>query len=326
MKNDLNSSLAPAGHSYASGFSARSFSRTCAINQLWSGLDQILFAHKLAELDVSQISEKLKNIQATLKGAGVLANITGGTGAERELGKRFGSFGPPRPRNPVSQEMMSFLDISEFKPNKNTSAAVFTSPSLQIGFASISLNASLYGSPLQAAELVLAHQLSTGALWEDIRMKGGAYGASAQPDHLEGPFSFSTYRDPTPLRSLDAFASIIRKGSQDNDNADSGCQNDSLEKAIIGTYSRETRPRTPAEKGIADFLRFLCGIEDSHRERHLKGIIDTSAEQLDAAQRRLAEECDVSKAGNIRPVVIAGKAEAEKAAAHLGVEVQTLPV
>ena len=336
MKNDLDSSLAPTGHSYASGFSARHFSRTCAVHELWSGLDQILFAHKLAKLDVSVISEKLKSLQAALAKGGILANLTGGAGLEREIGKRFGSFGPPRSRNPASQDRENFFALSEFKSDTHKSGDVFASPSLQVGFASISLKASLYGSPLQAAELVLAHQLSTGALWEDIRMKGGAYGAFAQPDHLEGPFSFSTYRDPNPLRSLDAFASIIREGSQrkdGNNSEDNDCNDNSLEKAIIGTYARETRPRTPVEKGVGDFLRFLCGIEDEHRRQRLRGIIDVTEEQLDEAKVRLANEIGAlsepqvkSSAGNINPVIITGKAEAEKAAAHLGVEVRTLPV
>jgi hypothetical protein len=75
------------------------------------------------------------------------------------------------------------------------------------------------------------------------------------------------------------------------------------------------------EKGVADFLRFLSGIEDEHRARRLKGIINVGEEQLNAAQMRLAKE-----EGHTYPVIIAGKPEAEKAAAQLGVEVQTLPV
>jgi len=327
MKNDLDSSLAPSGHIYASGFSTRRFSRTCAVNELWSGLDQILFAHKLAKLDVSEISAKLKNIQAALTKGGVLINLTRGVsgapdGAEKEIGQRFGSFGPPRPRNPAAQDRDNFFALSEIKSDKKTSGEIFASPSLQIGFAAMSLKASPYGSPLQAAELVLSHQLSTGALWEDIRMKGGAYGAFAQPDHLEGPFSFATYRDPNPLRSLDAFASIIREASRQKG---SGCKN-SLEKTVIGTYARETRPRTPMEKGVADFLRFLSGIEDEHRFRRLKGIINVSEEQLEAAQMCLAEQISSAEENRTNPVIIAGKTEAEKAAAHSRGKVQILPV
>ena len=314
MKNDLDSSLAPSGHAYASGFSSRRFSRACAVNELWSGLDQILFAHKLIDLDVSGISAKLKNIQNMFAKAGVLINITGSADTEREIGKRFGAFGPPRPRNPASQDRENFFALSELKTGE-----VFASPSVQVGFASISLKASPYGSPLQAAELVLSHQVSTGALWEEIRMKGGAYGAFVTPDHLEGPFSFATYRDPNPLRSLDAFTSVIRDASQGKDN--------NLEKAVIGTYARETRPRTPMEKGLADFLRFLSGIEDAYRSRRLKDIVAVSEEQMDAARSRLANEIRATNGVvHANPVIIAGKIDAEKAAAHLGVKVQTLPV
>ena len=162
----------------------------------------------------------------------------------------------------------------------------------------------------------MSHQLSTGTLWEEIRMKGGAYGAFSHPDHLEGPFSFSSYRDPNPLRTLETFSSIIREPLRFE-----AMDKKVLDKAVIGTYSRETRPRSPAEKGLADFFRFLYGIEDRHRSRRLKDIIAVSEDQIDAAYRRLASET-----GHIWPVIIAGKTEAEKAAIKLGVEVRNLPV
>jgi len=313
MKNDLDSGLAPSGHIFASGFSSRLFSRSRLIDELWCGLDQILFVHKLSNLDVSEISAKLKAIQAALAGAGVLINLTAGKPelAGGEIGRLFGSFGPPKPRSPESENRENFSSFSEIK-SIGDKAIVFASPSLQVGFAAMSLKASTFGSPHQAAELVFSHQLSTGALWEDIRMKGGAYGAFARVDHLEGLFSFSTYRDPNPLRSLDAFNSIIKT---QND----GCRQNA-DKAVIGTYARETHPHTPAEKGLADFLRFLSGIEDSHRSERLKGIIALSEDEIDAVPKRLATE-----AGFAHPVIIAGKADAERAASRLGVEIRNLP-
>jgi Zn-dependent M16 (insulinase) family peptidase len=336
MKNDLDSNLAPAGHLFAKGFSSRIFSRSLIVDEIWSGLDQILFAHKLAELDVSEISEKLKTIQASLAGAGLLVNITGNTKgeAERETGKRFGSFGPPLPRKSATQDPENFYALSELRhaPGESSiKAQVFSSPSLQVGFAAMSLRAVPYGSPLEAAELVLSHQLSTGALWEEIRMKGGAYGAFAGCDHLEGIFSFSSYRDPNPLRSLEAFNSIINNTSRDSE--DESARKDSVDKAVIGVYAHETHPLTPAEKGQVDFRRFLNGIENSHRSRRRKDIIAVTVEQVDAAMKRLANEIcaanEVSatnETGNTYPVIIAGKADAEKAAAHLGVKVWNLPV
>jgi Zn-dependent M16 (insulinase) family peptidase len=315
MKNDLGSSLAPSGHYYAYVCSGRLFSRTRAVDELWNGLDQIIFAHKLVDLSLQEICAKLKAIQAGLAGAGLLVNFTGGNPAEaeREIGKRFGSFGPPRERNPASRNIENIFALSKIQ-NVPGKGEVFSSPSLQVGFAAISLRAAPFGSPLQAAELALSHLLSTGALWEEIRMKGGAYGAFAHPDHLEGPFSFSTYRDPNPLRSLEAFSSII--GKKEN----GILQKDSLDKAVIGTYAKETHPRTPAEKGLADFFRFLTGIEDSHRSQRLKDLIAVTEDQVEAVLKRLALNTE-----HTYPVIIAGKAEAEKAASKLGVEVFNLP-
>jgi Zn-dependent M16 (insulinase) family peptidase len=191
---------------------------------------------------------------------------------------------------------------------------------LQVGFAALSLKAVPYGHSLQAAERVLSHQLSTGALWEEIRMKGGAYGVFAQPDPMEGPFCFSSYRDPNPLASLEAFSSILKKPSRKN--GKNGLQSsEALTKAVIGTYSKLIRPRTPAERGIADFMWFLYGIKEEHRTQHIKNVIAVTDEQIEAARERL-----VSDTGHTWPVIIAGKAEAEKAAAQLGAELKFLPV
>jgi Zn-dependent M16 (insulinase) family peptidase len=185
----------------------------------------------------------------------------------------------------------------------------------------MSLPASPYGSREQAAELVFSHELSTGALWESIRMKGGAYGAFARPDSLEGVFSLATYRDPDPLRSLKIFPEILLQRSKLN------VGEDSLEKSIIGTFARETVPRAPSASGFTDFLRCLYGISPGHRFIRLKEIVALSAEDMAAAARRLAGAA-ATVAGDFpgRQVIIAGTGAAEKAAVALGVTVKQLPI
>ena len=317
MKNEISSNLAPSGHLYASGCSGRFFSRSQGVDELWNGLDQILFAQKLPDMDIVGVCARLQYIQAALAKAGVLLNLTAGAPAdvEKEIGKRFGRFGAPRPRNDASGDKENFFALSELKPSPEFRGDVFTSHSLQVGFAAMTMKAEPYTSPLRGAEAVLSHQLSTGALWEEIRMKGGAYGAFVQPNNLEGRFSFSTYRDPDPVRSLEAFPGILKNSG------DSILRKEAIDKAVIGAYAPETSPRTPAEKGFIDFLRFLTGIEDSHRSRRLKDLVSVSADQIDAVLKRLANET-----GPAYPVIIAGKAEAEKAASRLGVELKILPV
>ncbi|MDR3167818.1 MAG: insulinase family protein [Treponema sp.] len=332
MKNDLDASLAPSGHAFASGRSERYFSRSRAVDEIWNGMSQIEFAHRIAALDTAEISRRFSRIRDTLVSrAGLLVNVTGSsesiTASLRELEGRFSPFGPPRPRNPRSSgadpffALLDGVEPSPASPSSGTGAYVpapgnrkelYLSPSLQIGFAAVTLTGSPYASERQIAELVLAHLLSTGALWEDIRMKGGAYGAFAQSDGIEGLFSLSTYRDPNPLRSLESFTTVLKNMAR------RGVDDDSLEKAIIGTYGRETRPRTSAEKGLVDFSRFLYGVSDTKRAQRLKFLVKVQADQIAAAAASLA-------AGALYPVILAGP-EIREAAVQGGAAVKELPV
>ncbi|MDR2417456.1 MAG: insulinase family protein [Treponema sp.] len=312
IRNDIDSSLAPQGSSYAVNRASRAFSRSRALTELWSGLSQIDFIHHVVQLDDAELSRILARIRdKILSGAGLIINLTCSSEtlpvAIRGIGEYFGAFGAPRTRNP--------LTAAAFTPSVPAKPEVYVSPSLQVGFAAQSLPAAPYATPEQTAEQLLAHELSTGALWEQIRMKGGAYGASAFTDPIEKLFSLSTYRDPNPLRSLEVFSAILQEM------AETESDDDFLEKAIIATYGRETRPHTSAEKGVADFLHFLYGIDDQRRAKHLHDLITTSAPAINAAATRLAAATPTATS-----VVLAGPALAEQAAAALGVEVNTLPV
>ena len=310
MKNDANSSLAPSGNFFVSSRSGQGFSRSRRVREIWHGLEQLAFVHRIASMETAELARKLEELRDKLLKNGVLVNFTGGEDALasslKEIGCRFGFFGLPKPRGPGALEALA--------TTKN--AEVFSSPSLQVGFAALSLPSAVYGSAEQAAELVLAHQLSTGALWETIRMKGGAYGASASSDSLQGVFTFSTYRDPKPLHSLDAFSSIVREAAKKEGDEES------LVKAIIGSFSGETRPRANPDKGFSDFSRFLYGIEDRHRSHRLKTLIALEQDEISGVLSRLA-----SSTGEKFPaVILAGKGTAEKAASKLGVEPRELPV
>jgi Zn-dependent M16 (insulinase) family peptidase len=313
MKNEIRSSLAPLGHSYASCRAGRFASPSSRTNETWNGLAQLLFVHQLAELDTAEAAAKLEYLRGAIASGGFIANLTGSAEALKSngalLARQWSDLGFAKPRRLATTANAVTDTVSETKKPE-----VFSSPSLQIGFAAMSLQAAVIDTPAQAAETVLAHQLSTGALWETIRMKGGAYGAFAASDSLERCFSFSTYRDPNPQRSLDTFSAILKDSYTVDEN--------DLEKTIIGCYARETRPRIPAEKGTADFLRFLSRIEDSYRKRRLERLITVSTEDISAALGTLASQL----ASQPTKVIIAGTKDAEQAAKALGVEVQALPV
>ena len=318
MKNDMRSGFAPSGHSYASCRAGCFSSASAQTGEIWHGITQLEFAHRLAELDTAETAAKLHYLREAIASGGLIANMSGSAEALKSGGaliaQRFSRIGPPKTRTREQG--------SEIKDQSPVSVKeVFASPSLQIGFAAMTLRAAAFDTPAQTAETVFAHQLSTGALWEDIRMKGGAYGASASSDSLERCFSLSTYRDPNPLRSLDSFSAILK--TQDITAQSDGFQ-ENLEKMIIGCYSRETRPRSPSEKGITDFLRFISRIENDYRRRRLQRLIAVSAGNICAAQQELASQIAAGAAAG--RVIITGMKSAEQAAKALGTEVRVLPV
>jgi len=313
MKNEIDSSLAPAGHFYSSGRAGRFNSRSKRVEEKWGGISQIEFVHRLAKMETGEIVKKLQYIQEKIISAGLIVNLTGGShgldSAGAHIVKTFSRFGPPQPRRE---------DAVNFKMEGAPKAEVFASVSLQVGFAAQTLNAAPFDTVEQIAEMVLTHQLSTGVLWEDIRMKGGAYGAFVNSDCLEDCMSFATYRDPNPLRSLDVFSQILKNNSPGY--LQHSSHENYLEKSIIGCYSKETRPRTAAEDGLVDFYRFLYGIEDGYRKNKLERLVSVSQDNIMSAFKALNSK---QKSG---PVIIAGLKTAEEAAKEFGVEVQKLPM
>ena len=309
MKNELRSSIASYGHSYAASRASRKMSPSKKVEEIWSGLTQVEFAHALAETDTAAVAAKLQDLREKIISGGLVANIAGSDKAISAggilVGEKFGRFGPPRPSNPTRKKMTNdIVPVVE----------VFAAPLLQVGFAGEALHAAAYDTPAQVSETVLAHRLSTDTLMEEIRMKGGAYGAFASSNGIERCFTLATYRDPDPLRSLDTFDAALKKGVTDF------AQEDEWEKMIIGCYSQETRPRSPSEKSFMDMFRYFSRIDDDCRRRRLRRLIDVSAADICAACGELASQKPAGK------VIIAGTKYAEKAAEALGVEAQTLPV
>ncbi|MCL2186144.1 MAG: insulinase family protein [Treponema sp.] len=308
LKTETYSSFAHAGHLYASGRAGRGCSRSKRAEEKLEGISQVEFISRLVKMDTDQVIAKLLAIREKINGAGLIVNITGSSNknACSEAAKRFSRFGAPVPR----------LSVTDDEP-KNT-AEVFASQSLQVGFAALALNAAPFDTVEQMAESVLTHQLSTGVLWEDIRMKGGAYGASINNDSIENCVSFATYRDPNPLRSLDVISEILKNNCDKSEYCE--CTEDNLVKNIIGCYSKETKPKTSAKKGVLDFIRFLYGYEDCFRKRKLERLINLSADDISNAFTSLSSRTQKG------PVIIGGTKIAEQAAAALGTEVKILPV
>ena len=158
--------------------------------------------------------------------------------------------------------------------------------STNVSFVAHEFPASPFGTRENAHEAVLAHFLTTGFLWERIRMAGGAYGAAAVSNGLEALFGFSSYRDPNTLSSLCSFREALEFASRFEPDADT------FEKILLGAAGKEDRPMAPGEKSFVALKRQLLGITDEQRQARRDALIDCTPAELRAAAQSLLARFD----------------------------------
>ena len=300
LRNDFRSSIVPSGHIYASLRAASKHSLASAWEDFWYGVEQLKFLQRACEDEngAQKASNALIAIQKELIRRGNLALAVTADPVDLkkaladvfeiteslEDGKPEGRGTPPLFRHESRGESLS------------TASAV--------SYSALSIPAPILGSREHACSGLLAHILRTGYLWENIRMKGGAYGAFASISGMEGTFTFSTYRDPSILPSLSSFRKSLEWAADELDD-------EAVNMAVIASVGKELRPLSPGERGLVAFKRRLYGISDEiRRKRRTYQLAADAAEVRREAENLLGfwEERSVS--------VIAGSEALDEAAAE----------
>jgi Zn-dependent M16 (insulinase) family peptidase len=300
LRNDYRSAVVPSGSAFASLRASARHSAAAGWEDLWYGIEQLLFLQGLADgADAAeQACAALSAIRESLIRRSHLALVVTSDGDfskialeaalkmtdSLESGTPAPASEPPLFRHPTRGESLSAAS--------------------SVSFSAVSLPAPVLGTPEHARAGLLAHILKTGYLWEHIRMKGGAYGASAFLSGLEGTFTFSTFRDPAIVSSLDCFRDSLKWAAEELDDR-------TVDMAVIGTVGKELRPISPGDRGFTAFKRKLLGITDSVRQNRRDLLLQTRAEQVREQALMLLEEWE-----NRSVSVIAGTEALNEAASH----------
>ena len=152
------------------------------------------------------------------------------------------------------------------------------------------------GDPLARAGEILSHILTTGALWEEVRMKGGAYGAFASSRTSESTLMLVSYRDPNTVATLEAYRTVLERF------AANPVDEVQLEQAKVSILGRELRPLSPRAQGYTSFRRHLHDIDDPFRQRMRDQLLDVTPTAIQAAAQRV-----VANASGARTVVLSGR-------------------
>ena len=142
-----------------------------------------------------------------------------------------------------------------------------------VSYAAKAFNIFNIPSERNGALSVATSMLTLEYLWNEVRVKGGAYGCSTGCS-LSGDLVFSSYRDPNPERSLEIYD---KAGETLRELVES---EDDLTKFIIGAISGLEPIETPSTAGRADCARFLSGVTDEKRKAFRSEILSTDRAAL----------------------------------------------
>jgi Zn-dependent M16 (insulinase) family peptidase len=121
------------------------------------------------------------------------------------------------------------------------------------------------------AAMVVVRYLRTAWLWEQVRVKGGAYGAFCLFDALTRGLTMVSYRDPHIRRTLEAFDAAARYLRELK------LSEDELNKAVVGAIGELDTHLLPDAKGHTSLRRHLTGQDDAFRQQLREQVLATTA-------------------------------------------------
>lgn len=142
-----------------------------------------------------------------------------------------------------------------------------------VSYAASTNHLSLYGKRYSGALRVLSTILSYEYLWNEVRVKGGAYGCGCRTG-VTGNIGFYSYRDPSPLSSISVFREaddFIRSFFENGE---------SIENYIISSIAAAEPLESLREQGQNADTDAFCKITSEDRIRIRREMLYTTKEDM----------------------------------------------
>lgn len=278
-RSSLESMVVRSGHSFAISLSARHFSTTRYLNEMWSGIHHLraikeitedLSDERLRELsaDLVDIGKQIftqRNLKLALVGedSALTAAVTPLENILRKLPEgETDAYGPPD------------ISLGDELPKEGWSTTT------AVSFVARTFRTVRMEHPDAPALAVISKMLRSLYIHREIRERGGAYGGYAMYNREDGLFGFASYRDPHIVNTLNVYTSaaeFIRSGQYADED---------IKEAILQVCSEIDRPDPPGPAARKAFYRQLIGLSDEARNQFKSRLLSLDREQvLDVAGR-----------------------------------------
>ena len=280
------SSLNSQGSYYMQRRAKKTSSHQGAFNEITHGISQFYSVLKFLKMDIHDIQERLLKIHKTILSSGCVIFSIADSDSSKVFEENLSDFinkaelTPLLKKNEIDEDSFKSLTLLEGESYSDSSREIFTL-NTQVGYLSSGYPVSPMCTKENAAEVILAKYLSGSLLWEKIRTKGGAYGASASTQGINDGFFCTTYRDPNPEKSLKIFSECFKIASKEK----LSCED--LSRFVTGNYGEAHQPHSPYSDGWIGIWRFLSSITDEDRKLQNCLELDVSSEDIQKAAERL---------------------------------------
>ena len=255
----LHSGIIPDGHRFAASHGARTVSTLAALGEIWGGLPQVRLADRLATDFSGQIDGlrvKLEDIRRfMLSRSRVRASFTGSDQLFEPTRLWLEQLGDDAAAGPASvRGPASFAAEAAPEPLREGLVTV-----ADVAYCACCMPAPHASHPQAPLLQVFSRLLGYGYMWEEIRVKGGAYGGLSAYDAGAQIFELMSYRDPAVARTLEVYEKVL-----EHVRAAKWSKRD-VERAVIGCAKADERPIRPAAATSAALWRHLGRLTEDLR-------------------------------------------------------------
>ncbi|MCD4706154.1 MAG: insulinase family protein [Candidatus Sabulitectum sp.] len=264
LAEHARSALIPKGHVFASMKAQEGLSAASYTNNLLHGIPALKQVVTIGKNTVDKEIRAMKAIHKHLteKAPQILA-WSGPAGKESTVSNWLEKL-------PGSNRRIRTHEPPAFPTTPGTTGVLIKG---NTSFAAAALPGIPTNHPLSGSGYVMMRMLSEGYLWDEIRVKKGAYGAGS---NLGGTaITFYSYRDPSPASSLQTFQNAITKGIAEVDLTPRAVE-DSIIASVKGM---DPAIRPSMANGLA-ILRQLKGINIDLIAEHRAHLLNVNAESI----------------------------------------------
>lgn len=267
-KSRMQAMMSSAGHSLAAVRALAYFSPTAALSEQINGIPQYRLLEKLDENFDTQKEELVANLKELAVYIFRPENLMVDYTATKE-----GLNGLEQAVEQLKGELFTKLvDGDSFKPELVKKNEAFMTAG-QVQYVCRAGNFIDKGLPYTGALKVLKVMMGYDYLWNQVRVKGGAYGCMCNFSK-NGDGYFVSYRDPNLQKTVTVYeqaAEYIQNSKLDER---------SVTQFIIGAISELDTPMTPATKGLYSLGGYLTGLSMDRVQQERDELLATTAEEI----------------------------------------------